>query len=247
MTHSSQKRNSPHRVLWGAGLRALLLATITLIGASEPASLDKPTDQNPSSPSSVVTTEERELWAELYFSGFTAATLSEGSASAIPGSLEALEKSPYLVWKPRLTFTIKEAMKKWDASGVVDRRKVLDILAEVVRKKHRGEKVLEPGEVLLVRSNQEILFAAGIRGAKEGTTEVYGPRTQYVRRNPEGARFYVYRQVHRAMRAYHAARKGLPSSLNALTEFVGRLNPDAEKRFDLNKMFEEAKREVTSS
>jgi hypothetical protein len=227
-----------------AGL-ALVIATIGLAGAT--VGDDRPkASPAPSASTAILTSEEREPWADLYFSALSAATLAEGTATAIPASHDALEKSAYLVWKPVLSFPIKDGARKLNADAPLSRRGLLDLQSDLLRRKHRGEKALDAGEIVIARSIGEVLFAAGTRSAKEGVVELFGPRTLSIRRNPEGARFFIYRQVLRALRAFRAARKDLPADIVALTAFAGSLNPEAEKRFDLQQMFDEARREVTS-
>jgi hypothetical protein len=232
---------------WAGLLRAVAMAVGAVMLAGAAGGMEAtPPPPTVAAPEVALTAEERELWAELYFSAVYAATLSEGAASGIPASPESLDKSGYLVWKPVVAFPLKDAAKRFNAEGILTRKGLLDLQADMARKKHRGEKVLDLGEVVIARSDREVLFAAGVAGAKVGSVEIYGPRTLYVRRNPDGARFYVYRQVLRAVLAFRAAKKDLPVDLPALTAFVGSLNPEAEKKFDLQKMFDEARREVTS-
>lgn len=236
---SSEKR------IWAAVITGMVLVTL-LVPIEMRAETEKaPSGDSPGVANPPTSREEKELWAELYFSALTAATLTEGKASAVPATVEALEKSPYLVWKPALSYPVKDAGQKWNIAGMVSRRRILEIQSEILRKKHTGMVSLERGEILIAISEEEILFAAGIAGVRD-QVEMYGPRTFYVRRNPEGARFYIYRQVHRAVRAYRAGGKSLPADLKALSEFVGVVNPECERKYDLKTMFQEAVREVSS-
>ncbi|MGH8103697.1 MAG: hypothetical protein ACREJQ_04165, partial [bacterium] len=102
-----------------------------------------------------------EGWADLYFSALTAAAFDNLSPSGMPKTLADLEKSRYMLWIPKPDFKVTDVSKTLTGGRTFLNHDLMDFEADLLKRKHRGDFALKPGEMLIAYSDSEMLFAAG--------------------------------------------------------------------------------------
>lgn len=185
-----------------------------------------------------------EGWADLYFSGLTAAALDNFSTSGVPKTLAELEKSKYLLWIPKTELKVSDASKALTQGRMFSKRDLADFETTLLTRKHHGDFALKPGEVLIAYSDGEVLFAAGIKDGDQAA--MYGPKKIEIRRSPNTVDSFLYRQVRKAVEIYEAKNAKMPAALKDLADAAGAENKAAFAKRALDAWFAKAVDEVNA-